>query len=113
VQVSSRVEQFTCLSVDLSDDPSLHAAQPTKSAKQSILTTPSGQGGSRGCSGPQLDMLLCLKKLTTPEVLDGDSSYFCEKCECKRRALKRTSLHRLPKVRGISCAGFGCPRVQL
>lgn len=33
-------------------------------------------------------------------MLDNDSSYFCEKCACKRRATKRILLHKLPRVCG-------------
>ena len=30
--------------------------------------------------------------------MEGDTSYYCEHCNCKQRAQKRTTLHKLPEV---------------
>jgi hypothetical protein len=43
----------------------------------------------------------CLKAWSTPEVLTGDTAYFCDTCAAKTTAHKRTTLHKLPEAFAI------------
>jgi ubiquitin C-terminal hydrolase len=43
-------------------------------------------------------ILESLSSFVEGEMLEGDNSYFCEKCEVKRDTLKRTTIKRLPNV---------------
>ncbi|TGZ70945.1 hypothetical protein CRM22_002910 [Opisthorchis felineus] len=44
------------------------------------------------------DLQEALNQFFRGEVLDGDNSYYCERCHVKRRTVKRLSVHTLPPV---------------
>ena len=48
----------------------------------------------------------CLKKFTSEEVLEGDNMWRCDKCKQPRKAVKKLSLYKLPKILLISLKRF-------
>ncbi|RYG54865.1 hypothetical protein EON66_06590, partial [archaeon] len=78
---SSRVEPFLCLSVDIEgldkkEPAPAVAALRTRDGHQSLLS--------------------CLAKMCEPVTLQGDSAYYCERCDAKVAAVRRMQLHQLP-----------------
>eukprot|EP00605_Chrysophyceae_sp_TOSAG23-4_P000737 GSChrysophyteH1.ASY1.ANO1.824.1 assembled CDS len=48
----------------------------------------------------------CMKKFTAAEDLEGDNMWRCDKCKQPRKAVKRLSVYKLPKVLVISLKRF-------
>ncbi|CAH8514381.1 unnamed protein product [Dicrocoelium dendriticum] len=44
------------------------------------------------------DLHEALNQFVRGEILDGDNAYYCERCQRKRRTVKRQSVHTLPPV---------------
>ena len=52
-------------------------------------------------------VLDCLRTFTEQEVLDGENCWKCPKCKKYRRASKRLSIFRLPKILVVHLKRFG------
>ncbi|CAG8569341.1 3180_t:CDS:2, partial [Diversispora eburnea] len=48
--------------------------------------------------GEQVNLEMCLKNFVKEEILDGDNSWYCSRCECHRQATKQLTISRLPDV---------------
>lgn len=48
--------------------------------------------------GNRCNLLDCLKLYTAPETMSGDAAWDCPTCKCKRNAVKKMVLCRLPKI---------------
>ena len=55
----------------------------------------------------------CLKDFLQEEILEGDNQYFCCKCQCKRNAIRKIVLKRLPKVLNLQLLRFVFDRFNL
>ena len=52
------------------------------------------------------DVQFCLDQYTTPEILEGDNMYFCDKCKCKQNAKRVPKLTELPPVLNVQLSRY-------
>ena len=52
------------------------------------------------------NLILALRKYCCGEVLEGDSSYQCDNCQSKQRALRSSVIRKIPNILTFSCNRF-------
>jgi len=108
-QLQSRIECCTCKNSSSCFDPFMELSLPIPESKsegssslfshtKSYMPRWNSSASIAPIEASKCSLQQCIDLFTTEEVLDGDNMYHCEKCNAKRRSIKKLYLYRLPDI---------------
>jgi len=101
-QLQSCIECQHCKHISRTFDPFMDlCVEIPRSDSKSMLAKTLSFTDSAKCT-----LAACLNKFMGEEVLEGENMWRCDKCKQPRKAVKRLSLYKLPKVLVISLKRF-------
>lgn len=113
--VSSRLEKFWSLSLSLASYKGTNAPSCVRRSERSARRSRSSRRNAsdegdttnnNNDTGPTPNLLDLLKETTATESLERENRYFCDKCNCKCKAERKTRLHHVPEVLVVRACAF-------
>ena len=110
--ISSRLEKFWSLSLSLASYKGTNAPSCVRRSERSARRSRSSRGkaskaeATASDAGPTPSLLDLLKETTATESLERENRYFCDKCNCKCEAERKTRLHHVPEVLVVRTCAF-------